>query len=513
MDSKPALDHLDPGLQASRNLGLILGQRADSGELAIVFVDSAGRSKHYSFRSIDKGCRAVAGDLQSRGLRPGSRVGILGINSVEYLCAYLGIMRAGLVAVPVNQKQPEETIAFICEDASLQLLYADEASRTRVENRVLTLSLEALPQRETGFIDGYTDPDSTALILYTSGSTGRPKGVVLSHASQLAMVDHVHTDESTLFSGQMGIVVAPMFHMNALVFLESYLAGGGSLVLMSKFNAEIFAQAIEEFQVNMITGVPTMIALLYSAWAKLDKTDLSSVHTVYIGSAPVTQAIVEQAKAMAPDAIVLNSYGTTETGGGLFGAHPQGVNRPSTAVGYPMEGVGIKLIDKQGNEVSDEGVLLVKAQSAMTEYLNLPELTAAKIRDGWINTGDIFQRDENGFFYFIGRDDDMFVCSGENIYPGEVERILESHPAVDQASVVPVPDSIRGQMPVAWVVGSESKVSEAQLQEYVRSKAAPYLYPRRVWFLDELPLAGTSKIDRNLLAAKARKNMDNGGKT
>jgi acyl-CoA synthetase (AMP-forming)/AMP-acid ligase II len=314
------------------------------------------------------------------------------------------------------------------------------------------------------------------------------------------MVDKVKEGESAaLFRNQRGIVVAPMFHMNALVFIAAYLGGGGSIVLMSKFNAEQFASAIEKHEVNVITGVPTMIALLYNAWTSMKQTDLSSVHTVYIGSAPVTAAIVDPALEMMPNSMVLNSYGTTETGGGLFGPHPEGIQRPPTSVGYPLPGIGIRLEGKTDNE----GVLVVKAPSAMTEYLNLPELTAERIRDGWINTGDIFSVDSNGFFYFVGRNDDMFVCSGENIFPGEVERVLESHPSVDQASVVPVPDKIRGQIPVAWVVSSNGNVDETALQEYVRARAAPYIYPRKVWFLDELPLAGTSKIDRNLLTAWA----------
>jgi acyl-CoA synthetase (AMP-forming)/AMP-acid ligase II len=140
----------------------------------------------------------------------------------------------------------------------------------------------------------------------------------------------------------------------------------------------------------------------------------------------------------------------------------------------------------------------------MTGYLNRPELTAQKMRDGWIDTGDIMSRDADGWFYFIGRADDMFVCSGENIYPGQVERLLERHPDVLEVCVVPLADELRGQMPVAFVVARPGSTPDAQvLKDHVIAHAAPYLYPRRVWFIERMPLAGTNKIDRHFLTARA----------
>ena len=248
---------------------------------------------------------------------------------------------------------------------------------------------------------------------------------------------------------------------------------------MSRFDAALFARAIADYGVHVLTGVPTMIALLHSAWRDLGRPDLDSVRTVYIGSAPVTEAIIAQSREMMPNARVLNSYGTTETGGGLFGPHPDGVVRPPTSVGYPTPRVDVRL--------HEDGALLVRAPSMMTGYLNLPELTAQRLQDGWYNTGDLFERDADGFYFFRGRVDDMFVCSGENVYPGEVEQAVESHPGVLQAAVVPVADARRGQMPVAFVVPAADAVDAREIQDHVTTQIAPYLYPRRVWFLDALP--------------------------
>ena len=479
-----------------RNLGDVMGDRRLSDDVAIVSVDPDEGVREWRCREIEAGTLAYAALVKRRGIEPGSTVGLFSKNSVHNLMAYQGIMRAGCGCVTVNIRQPAAIIRYICDDANIRFAFTDENAHALIPEDIEQVRLGAIETEASAPPLPQVDQHSTALILYTSGSTGRPKGVVLSHFSQLSMVDAVTGGtDSRLFAGQRGIVVAPMFHMNALVFIASFLKGGGSILLMPKFEATGFADAIGTYGVNVITGVPTMIAMLHSTWRDIGRPVFTGVNTVYIGSAPVTEAIVEQSLEMMPNARVLNSYGTTETGGGLFGPHPDGFDRPPTSVGYPGEHVEMRL--------NDDGALVVKAPSMMTGYLNLPELTANRLNDGWFNTGDLFERDENGFFFFKGRADDMFLCSGENIYPGEVEQAIESSPKIVQAAVVPVPDAIRGQMPVAFAVAAEGPVSEREVQDHVRANAAPYLYPRRVWFVDALPLASTTKIDRRELMQRA----------
>lgn len=489
-----------------RNLGDILGARRDSDEVAVISLDAHARTegapREWQAREIEQGSLAYGEAVRRRGLPTGSAVGIFAQNSVPNLMAYLGILRAGYVCVPVNIRQPAPIVHYVCEDADMRFAFADEASAALVPETVEHASLTPVPDPVPGPQAGFpaVEEASTALILYTSGSTGRPKGVVLSHISQLSMVDAVTAGpDSRLFDGQRGIVAAPMFHMNAQVFIASFLTGGGSVVLLSRFDATLFAAAIADYGVHVLTGVPTMIALLHSAWRDLGRPALDSVRTVYIGSAPVTEAIIGQSREMMPNAKVLNSYGTTETGGGLFGPHPDGVERPPTSVGYPTPLVDARL--------DEDGALLVRAPSMMAGYLNLPELTAQRLQDGWYNTGDLFERDADGFYFFRGRVDDMFVCSGENVYPGEVEHAVESHPGVLQAAVVPVADARRGQMPVAFVVPAGDPVDGREIQDHVTKQIAPYLYPRRVWFLDALPLASTTKVDRRELMRRAEEFM------
>jgi acyl-CoA synthetase (AMP-forming)/AMP-acid ligase II len=220
-----------------------------------------------------------------------------------------------------------------------------------------------------------------------------------------------------------------------------------------------------------------------------------------MGSAPQTQALWDKARAAFPGVRLVMGYGTTEHGPSTFGTHPDGLPTPDLALGYPLPGNEVRL---SGGASPDEGVLEVRCPAVMEGYAKLPETTARVLRDGWYWTGDVARRDRDGFYFFVGRADDMFVCSGENIYPGEVEALLERHPAVHQASVVPVADEERGQIPVAFVVlRPDTEAEEADLKRFALANAPPVQHPRRVFFKPELPLTGTSKIDRRALAEEA----------
>ncbi len=247
-----------------------------------------------------------------------------------------------------------------------------------------------------------------------------------------------------------------------------------------------------------------MMALMAQETEALAQHDLSSVTRVSMGSAPLTQALIDKVQSLFPGAVLSNGYGTTETGPVGFGPHPDGILTPPLALGYPMADIRLRLVDG-GNRDAGEGVLEIWTPALMPGYHRLPERTAAAMTDdGYYITGDIMRRDANGFYEFVGRADDMFVCSGENIYPGEVEKMLERHPAIHQACVVPVPDEIRGQKPVAFVVPESGATLAAQdVKEFALANAPAYQHPRHVEFVAELPLAGTNKVDRHALIQRA----------
>jgi len=220
-----------------------------------------------------------------------------------------------------------------------------------------------------------------------------------------------------------------------------------------------------------------------------------------MGSAPQTQALWDKARAALPGARIIMGYGTTEHGPSTFGPHPKGLPTPDLSLGYPLPDNEVRLV---GGSTPDEGVLEVRCPAVMLGYANLPEATDKVLRDGWYWTGDVMRRDANGFYFFVGRADDMFVCSGENIYPGEVEALLERHPAVHQASVIPLADEERGMIPIAFVVlRPDASADEAEIKQFVLTNAPPVQHPRRIFFKPELPLTGTNKIDRKALAEEA----------
>ena len=181
------------------------------------------------------------------------------------------------------------------------------------------------------------------------------------------------------------------------------------------------------------------------------RTDVSSVQAVRMGSAPVSQSLMQALHRALPQAKVTNAYGTTEAGPVVFGPHPRGLPQPETSVGYPHPKVAVRLVDG-GDRAASQGELEMKCPAMMLGYHNRPDLPVPITADGFYRTGDVFRRDADGFHYFLGRTDDMFVSGGENIYPGDVERMLERHPAVAQASVVPIDDDIKGTKPVAFVI-------------------------------------------------------------
>jgi acyl-CoA synthetase (AMP-forming)/AMP-acid ligase II len=191
----------------------------------------------------------------------------------------------------------------------------------------------------------------------------------------------------------------------------------------------------------------------------------------------------------------------------VFGPHPKGLKQPPDSVGYPHPAVDLRLVDG-GNANAEQGELEMKCPAVMLGYHNRPDLKDAITADGFYVTKDVFRRDRDGFYYFVGRTDDMFVCGGENIYPGDVERMLETLPAIAQAAVVPIDDAIKGQKPVAFVVRKDgAALTEEEVKRHALANAPANEHPRFVWFLDRLPLASTNKVDRAALIALAKERV------
>jgi acyl-CoA synthetase (AMP-forming)/AMP-acid ligase II len=349
------------------------------------------------------------------------------------------------------------------------------------------------------------EADEPAMFLYTSGSTGTPKGVVLSHQGHLWVVETRLAGQD--LSRQRYLVAAPLYHMNALALAKLACAAHAAIVLLPQFSARGYIEAIGRYHATWLTAVPPMIAMMLRETDLLARTDLSSVTSVRMGSAPVSASLMAGIRRALPQAAVTNAYGTTEAGPVVFGPHPNGLPQPELSVGYPHPKVQLRLVDGDDRDAA-QGVLEMKCPAVMLGYHNRPDVPTPITADGFYITGDVFRRDENGFYYFVGRTDDMFVSGGENIYPADVERMLERHPDVAQAAVVPIDDEIKGQKPVAFVIRKAGRATSAdEIKQFALANAPAYQHPRFIWFVDELPLASTNKVDRAALMQMAQERL------
>jgi acyl-CoA synthetase (AMP-forming)/AMP-acid ligase II len=493
------------GLPNFSNLGEIICLDLDQTKIGLIDLGGESGPREYTYAQIDQHCNAVARRLSGLGFKSGERIAILSANRAEFIFTYLGIMRAGLVAVPVNFKFPPALIEFVIRDADAQLVFCDTKRSEDVPDGVTKVNFDDPgPKGFNSFLDFgefvavKPESDQVAMFLYTSGSTGKPKGVRLSHQSHLWVAKNRIGKND--WSDHRFLVAAPLYHMNALALIKLSLMAHASIVLLPQFTAKSYLEAIQQYQCTWLTAVPPMIAMMLQEKELIQKTDFSSVQYLRMGSAPVSSSLLKSIKEVLPQVLVTNAYGTTEGGPVVFGPHPEGLEQPPLSVGYPHPDVQLRLVNE---------VLELKSPGLMLGYhkalTRVPALKSPFTEDGFYVTGDMFRVDENGFYSFIGRSDDMFVSGGENIYPSEVERLLESHPLVQQAAVVPVEDEIKGYKPAAFVVIKPGNLlSSDSLKQYCLKHAPAYQHPRWIWFLNELPLASTNKIDKARLLEEAK---------
>jgi acyl-CoA synthetase (AMP-forming)/AMP-acid ligase II len=472
-----------------------------------------------SRREVDwAGLHAEVGALArelARRVAAGGRVAVLSGNRLEMIETYLACAAAGLLAVPVNPALTASELAGILEGVGPALAVADVAGRTRLAREhpgLATLDIEdvqRLAEAEPG-VDipaGLGTLTGPFAILHTSATTGRPKGVLVDQRSiqlkALSWLAEVDCGPDTVF-----LNACPLFH-GSVVNALAYLGAGATLCVLDEFTPQRCLTALEDWHVQHVMVVPSMVRLLLQA-RQLATTDLKALDLIVHAAAPMPADLAEQA-ALGFGADLMAIYGITEGGGPSLALNPADHPGPApvlgaTCVGLPLLGVGARIVREDGTEAApgEIGELRLAGDGLMLEYWHNPEATAETVGDGWLRTRDLGCRDAAGYFWLVDRRNDLILRGGQNVYPTEIEETLRRSPQVADVAVVPVPSELWGQAPVAFVQPTApGDFDEAALLDLCVTRLASYKRPVRFVPVDAIPRTPAGKILRTRLRERA----------
>ena len=459
----------------SKNLGNLIDLNKDLNKIAIICED-----QKITYRALDILINHVSYYLLNKGIKKGDKVAILSLNSIDYVIIYLGILRLGAVAVPINIKFTEKQIDYILKDADVKLVLKEIADIEINTNIEYLFNIE--PEEN--------DPST---ILYTSGSMGHPKGVVISHNRKWEVLNKC---KNNYVEKRVVLLASPLYHGHSLTVMSVALAGHSTLILLPQFDSKKFIKSIKQHKINSFSCVPTMLSLILNEKDLIKETDLSSVVDINLHGDSFKQQLIEDIKKVFVNAEVHNRYGSTEAGSGLFVNHPN-LPTPLMSVGYPNPEIQYRIVNE---------VLQIKSPSVMLKYNNIDNNIFTE--DGYYITNDLFNIDEQGFYYYQGRSDNMIINGGNNIYPRQIELVLEKHPLVKEVVVIGLDDDIKGQKPYAFIISHNKEKHivhiEKELKEHILKELPANHCPKRIWVLDNFPLLGVNKVDKQELKKLAK---------
>lgn len=466
-------------------------------------------SRSHSFAETHERAGRLAEAMRARGLVPGDRIAILAHNELEYTEIQVACQRAGLILVPMNYRLSLPELAYIIEDCAPRALihgpgFADTAARLAVEQtwhlgtQGSGLAYDELLAAADPALELPALPAATpCTILYTSGTTGRPKGAVLSNLALWARMN-ASALEVRPRPGAVFLQCLPLFHIASnLGYAFTYC--GATNVFLARFDLQQVIEHIERDRPSHILLVPTMINMLLNH-PEIAEVDFSSVEMVLYGASSIAPDLLRRAMAVM-GCEFLQLFGMTETSGCtvLRPADHDPVNHPQWLASAGTDAIGFetRVVDDHDAEVGAGvvGEIVTRGPAVMTGYWNNEEATAEALRNGWMHTGDLGYRGDDGYVYITDRKKDMIISGGENVYPREVEDVLYAHPAIVEAAVIGVPDERFGERVHAVVVLRSGQAEDAEaLLAFLRERLAGYKVPKSVAFRDELPKNATGKI-------------------
>ncbi len=522
-----------------------------------------------TFQELDALSDRFANALASLGVKKGDRVAIHLPNCPQFAIAYYGLLKAGAIFVPMSPLLAEREIEFQLNDAEvetfigLDMLYGvpqQVIPKSPVKRTILVsladcypplsapvkmLQKQPVPEGTIDFVSLVSDyppeppqvefevKEDLAHIAYTGGTTGTPKGVMVTHYNAVVNCcqfaywfgggDVLYEDGKFLIKREEGdrdedhparrgaeisLIVVPWFHaMGSIGYLSMQLLGGNTLVVFPRFDPTEYLQAISKFRATVFGGAPQLFVPLVEN-PLFEQIDMSDIRLVASGAAPIPHRLLEILMDKIPG-VICEAYGLSECTMGCCANPPTREGFRLGSVGLPMQDTEIKIVDPERGEeempVGEIGEICIKGPQVMKGYWRKPQETAEVLRDGWLYTGDIGKFDEDGYLYIVDRKKDMLIYKGYNVYPRDLEEVLNAHPAVAQSAVVGKYDERSGDIPIAFVeLRPGAQATEEELLEYANGKLAAYKKIRLVRIVEALPASGAGKILRRELREQAQ---------
>lgn len=491
--------------------------------------------RQFSFADLQQRVNRLAGSLSQQGIGPGDRVATMQVNSHQSIEIYFAAAQLDAVYVPLNFRARAQELEQMLSIAQPSIVFAGERYLPLLRD---SLASGSLPSRRIVSLDGPTaeggqdyeevlrsgpeeqmhfpeaGDEDTTVIMFTAGTTGLPKGVMLTHDSFSSyLLSNVSPADPDL--AETNLLTVPFYHIAGLQAALAAVYGGRTVVVMRQFESLEWLTLAQQHRANRAMLVPTMLKRLMDH-PRFDEFDLSSLDVITYGAAPMPLPVIRQAIEKFPNARFINAFGQTETASTItmlppedhvLEGEPEVVARRLkrlTSIGLPLEDVEVLIVSEDGRPVAtgEVGEIVARGPRMMKGYWRQDAATGDTLRSGWVYTGDLAYQDEDGYIYLAGRARDFIKRGGEMISPEEVEQVLLSHPQVDDAAVIGIPDLEWGEAVTAVVVrrptaavqaGPETDL-EAALIEHCHQRLASFKRPTSVVFVDELPRNAMGKV-------------------
>ncbi|MFC1904433.1 long-chain-fatty-acid--CoA ligase [Chloroflexota bacterium] len=495
-------------------------------QTAIVFED-----KRYTFSQLNDRVNRLANALAKLGVKKSDCVAFIQVNCNQCVETYFAVAKLGAIYVPLNFRARANELAYMLNTAEATTViagerYVDLINSTKPELKTVK-NFITIENKHDGMLyyedliaaasadEVFTDiaDEDTTILMYTAGTTGFPKGVMLSNNSFTIYVLENVTPASPEIA-ERNILTVPLYHVAGIQAMMAAIYGGRTLVMERQFDPKEWMGLVQTEQANRAMMVPTMLKQLIEH-PEFSQHDLSCLRVITYGAAPMPLEVIKKAMDLFPGVSFINAFGQTETASTITTLGPEDHVITGTeeekekklkrlaSIGRPMADVEMKIIDEDGKELpmGEVGEIVARGARVMSGYWKDQEKTDKTIdKEGWVHTGDMGYKDEEGYYFLAGRATDMIIRAGENISPEEVEAVLHSCPKVEEAAVIGIPDEEWGEVPICICVAKKGETcTPEELMEYCRANLASYKRPRSVIFVDELPRNPMGKVLKRVL--------------